>query len=458
MGRGVAVLLVLVLSASFMAVARPAASSAQPTENTWTTKAPMPQAVPGCKAAVLSGKIYVMGGSANYEYDPATDSWTAKKPMRTPRQYFGIAVYDNKIYTIGGRNWISENNVYYSVNEVYDPSTDSWETKHPMPTARGSLEANVVDGKIYMMGGRTGDQKTTVALNEVYDVASDSWTTKEPIPYPVVAYASAVVDGKIYILGGQDEYLPATLNVDYNQIYNTRTDSWSQGAPLPTTVLNAAAGATTGVFAPKRIYLIGGEADRSIAGTGINQIYNPENNTWKNGASMPTARGWLTVAVLDDTLYAIGGAPGLMLPFLTSNEQYLPVGYGTPDASYLLNFTPPKVSLLSPLNQTYNESGVPLIFTLDKQTNWTGYSLDGEKNVTISGNCTITDLTNGLHSITVYANDTFGNTGVSETVYFSVKVEKSFPSLPFAASVASVTLLGAGVLIYLRKRKRTRTS
>jgi N-acetylneuraminic acid mutarotase len=393
----------------------------------------------------VNGKIYVIGGSANYEYDPVTDNWTAKKPMPTPRQYFGIAVYESKIYTIGGCNLINENSVFYSINEVYDPATDMWENKQPMPTARGRLEANVVDGRIYMMGGRTGDQKTTVPLNEVYDVASDSWTTKEPIPYPVVAYASAVIDGKIYILGGQDEYLPATLNVDYNQIYNTRTDSWSQGAPLPTTVLNAAAGATQGMLVPKRIYLIGGEGDKSMAGTSINQIYNPENNTWKNGASMPTARGWLTVAVLDDTLYAIGGSPGLTLPFLTNNEQYLPAGY----------VTPPKVSLLSPLNQTYNESSVPLIFTLDKQTNWTGYSLDGEKNVTISGNCTITDLTNGLHSIIVCANDTFGNTGVSETVCFNVNVPESFSALPVAASVASVTLVGIGVLVYFRKRKRS---
>ena len=58
-------------------------------------------------------------------------------------------------------------------------------------------------------------------------------------------------------------------------------------------------------------------------------------------------------------------------------------------ANYLLETTPPKISILSPVNQTYNESSVPLVFTVDKTVNWTGYSLDGQQNVTITGNTTI---------------------------------------------------------------------
>src|SRR3990172_10815605 len=77
--------------------------AASAAENTWESRASMPGAVEGGGAAVVGGKIYVMGGSANYVYDPETDTWTAKKPMPTSRQGFGIAVYQNKIYTLGGR-------------------------------------------------------------------------------------------------------------------------------------------------------------------------------------------------------------------------------------------------------------------------------------------------------------------------------------------------------------------
>jgi parallel beta-helix repeat protein len=66
--------------------------------------------------------------------------------------------------------------------------------------------------------------------------------------------------------------------------------------------------------------------------------------------------------------------------------------------------TPPKISIQSPTNQTYDESSVSLDFSVDvvsvvKTVNWTGYSLDGQQNVTITGNTTLTGLPNGLHAL-----------------------------------------------------------
>ena len=69
------------------------------------------------------------------------------------------------------------------------------------------------------------------------------------------------------------------------------------------------------------------------------------------------------------------------------------------------------------------------------------------------GNTTISGLANGLHNVTVYARDEFGNVGASETAYFSVEVP--FPVVPVAAaSVAAVAIIGVGLLVYFKKRKR----
>jgi len=84
--------------------------------------------------------------------------------------------------------------------------------------------------------------------------------------------------------------------------------------------------------------------------------------------------------------------------------------------------TPPVVCILSPENLTYTTSSIPLIFTVNERTFSIGYSLDYLENVTIAGNTTLTDLSNGSHSIIVYANDTSGNTGSSNRVYFTVSV------------------------------------
>jgi hypothetical protein len=84
------------------------------------------------------------------------------------------------------------------------------------------------------------------------------------------------------------------------------------------------------------------------------------------------------------------------------------------------------------------------------------YSLDGKENITISGNTTLNGLAYGAHNVTVYATDASGNTGVSETAYFTIaKESEPFPAAPVAAaSVTTIAVVGVGLLIYFKKRKR----
>jgi parallel beta-helix repeat protein len=113
----------------------------------------------------------------------------------------------------------------------------------------------------------------------------------------------------------------------------------------------------------------------------------------------------------------------------------------------------PKISILSPVNQVINESSVPLVFTVDKQVSWMGYSLDGQDNVTVTGNSTLNGLANGLHKIIVYANDTFGNMCASETLTFSVAVPAPAPFVLASAGLGiAVLVVGVGLFYYVKKR------
>ena len=118
---------------------------------------------------------------------------------------------------------------------------------------------------------------------------------------------------------------------------------------------------------------------------------------------------------------------------------------------------PPKIAVLSPVNQAFNESSVPLFFTVDKQAVWMGYSLDGQDNVTITGNTTIAGLSSGLHNVTVFARDEFENMGTSETISFSVAEEpEPFPTaLVSVAFIASAAAVSAALLVYFKKRRAT---
>jgi hypothetical protein len=121
---------------------------------------------------------------------------------------------------------------------------------------------------------------------------------------------------------------------------------------------------------------------------------------------------------------------------------------------------PPAISILKPKNNSVlsvtalGDTGFPMMFETDGSASWFGYSLDGQKTVTVAGNTTLSGMSVGLHNVTVYANDTFGNMGESATVTFNVEtLQEPFPTLLIVATSAGVaTLAAVGVLIYFKKR------
>jgi hypothetical protein len=195
-----------------------------------------------------------------------------------------------------------------------------------------------------------------------------------------------------------------------------------------------------------------------------NKIYNVANTQINFTIDTPTS--WIGYSLDSQNNVTLSGNTTLtgLIDGSHSLVIYANDTVGNMGASQTVTFTiatPPKISILSPLNQTYIESNISLIFTLDKPVNCSCYSLDGQLNETVTGNATITGLSTGMHNITVYANDTFGNIVASVTVYFSVEVPvetpephpEPFPTTLVIASVITVTVEGIGLLIYFKKRK-----
>ena len=246
-------------------------------------------------------------------------------------------------------------------------------------------------------------------------------------------FASAVYSNKIFALS----YYIGFISDKTLFIYDSAGESWNLGSPAPSEVRYGVAAITSGFIAPKRIYFLG---------YSCNYAYDPENDSWQIGVPMPTLRIYFSSVIVDDKLYVIGGYTSKSGFFTISsavNEVYTPFGYGT---------VPPLVSVVSPGNKVYNTTSVDLLFAVNKPAIWIGYSLDGQDNVTITGNTTMTGLSSGLHNVTVYARDEFENTGASETISFSVDVP--FPVAPVAAAfVAAIAAVSVGLLVYFKKRK-----
>ncbi|MSO20913.1 MAG: hypothetical protein EXQ56_10715 [Acidobacteria bacterium] len=106
------------------------------------------------------------------------------------------AVLNGKLYVIGG---VVESAFSTATLEIYDPVTDSWSSGPPMPTARHSVGAGTLDGKLYAVGGFNLTRDIPYGLLEVYDPDTNSWTTKASTGGGQV-FAVTVLGGKLFAL------------------------------------------------------------------------------------------------------------------------------------------------------------------------------------------------------------------------------------------------------------------
>ncbi len=296
----------------------------------WRTAAPAPTKRTEVAVAALNGKIYVAGGfeepslgnfpnfaitSSLQEYDPSTDQWTVRASMPVGLHHVGIGVSAGKLYIIGGYKSAGLT-VWHPVATVYayDPATDSWTERTPIPTPRGALSVTEHDGKLYAIGGY--DRETNIAAVEVYDPSTNTWTKRTPLPTPRDHLATATLSGKVYVIGGR-------LNGSYGhnlslvEAYDPTTDRWSQAADLPT----ARSGITASVIGG-RIYVFGGEGKDGTFSE--NEAYDPTHDVWHTMAPMPTARHGLGSAVLQGSIYVISGGPTPGGSFSDLNEVFTP--------------------------------------------------------------------------------------------------------------------------------------
>jgi parallel beta-helix repeat protein len=118
--------------------------------------------------------------------------------------------------------------------------------------------------------------------------------------------------------------------------------------------------------------------------------------------------------------------------------------------------TIPTVFVILPESKTYDTNNVLLVFVVDDPPSWMAYSLDGQGNATIDGNITIEGVSNGTHYVTVYSRDFAGNTGASNTVYFSVNIPET-PIVYWALLVVAIVAVVLLSVFILRRRSKNKT-
>ena len=122
---------------------------------------------------------------------------------------------------------------------------------------------------------------------------------------------------------------------------------------------------------------------------------------------------------------------------------------------FFVDTAPLELTVLSPESKVYNVTDVSLTVATSEPVSWMSYSLDDGDHITINRNITLANMTFGLHELKIFANDTLGNLASSEAIIFTIAEPlEPFPTtIVVAASVATVAIIGVGLIVYFKKRK-----
>lgn len=227
--------------------------------NTWRTAAPLPRAMNHINAAVVNGQIYVLGGLADlgeaepawravgdaFVYSPSADTWTRvpSLPADEARGSAAVGVYGSRIVLAGGMTDLelsgnrTQNTV--AVVSVFDTESRKWEAvgqaARCLPESRDHAAAAVVEGRMYVLGGREQGQenvKDTVFVLHLDDTEAGWKVSGARMPTPRGGVAAGVVGKKMYVLGGEGNAATDTGVFGEVEVYDTRKDEWASAGSM----------------------------------------------------------------------------------------------------------------------------------------------------------------------------------------------------------------------------------
>jgi Kelch motif/Galactose oxidase, central domain len=238
-----------------------------PRTNRWRRITDLPVTAHHPMATAHRGRVYVLGG---YGPDGARQSsfvlaggvWTALPPMPESRAAGGAAVIGGKLYVVGGVTTTAGARSLARQTLVYDIARRTWSLA-PGPTRREHLGVTALNGRLYAVGGRTAGFDTNLAAFESYRPGARSWLRLAPVPGKRGGTAAGAVGRFVVSAGG--EAPGGTIRTVF--AYDTRARRWRRLPNLPTPRHGLGV-----VGAGGRVYVVAGGRQPGLAGvSGANE-------------------------------------------------------------------------------------------------------------------------------------------------------------------------------------------
>eukprot|EP00656_Telonema_subtile_P005050 TRINITY_DN12295_c0_g1_i2.p1 TRINITY_DN12295_c0_g1~~TRINITY_DN12295_c0_g1_i2.p1 ORF type:complete len:649 (+),score=132.20 TRINITY_DN12295_c0_g1_i2:119-2065(+) len=186
----------------------------------WHAEAPLLAPRSGHAAATIDGVVYVVGGKASKStlefsvhhsmeaFDSAAPSagWTSRAPLPQPRTEIAAAVLSGRLYVLGGQGPSIEQDAHSVWS--YSPASDQWRVETGLSTPRSGLCAAVLGSSLVALGGfRAGSGASfydTDPLGSVERLTGSVWSNTAALHTPRHSAAAVTVPGAgVVVVGGR---------------------------------------------------------------------------------------------------------------------------------------------------------------------------------------------------------------------------------------------------------------
>lgn len=193
-------------------------------------------------------------------------------------------------------------NCSYASSKIYK----SWETNITSTPVLLDYTSTVLhEDSIYYIGGYDRTSQTMKGTVQIYNTKTNTWSSGATMPTPRGHTKSVEYNGKIYCFGGTDSGLNSTSGNTLNtfEIYDIKSNKWTSGGTMPEPKEKMG----IEIYQDK-ILIIGGITDRTklTYSTNIN-VYNLKTNTWKSNIPFSYQKAVFTTQIYKDKLYVFGG-------------------------------------------------------------------------------------------------------------------------------------------------------
>ena len=272
----------------------------------WNPRTPMFGPRAGMAVAVLEEQIFVLGGQDQFgnvldtalRYDTQTRQWHFLPNMRQGRVFAAAVTFDGKIFVMGGLD--ANENVLDAV-EFYDPALNQWQSFDNLDQERQGLVAVLRGENLLVAGGSNRGDQILESIEfydgnnwaEFFGMTDDGSTSQ--LGEPRAAFAAVTVEQDVFFLGGFN--LGPTDRVERLGA----DDRFEALAPLP-----SARGSLAAAALNDTIYVMGGRDSNDRVLDDV-QRFDLTSGEWVAMPRLLERRESCAAAAVNGVLYVIGG-------------------------------------------------------------------------------------------------------------------------------------------------------